>query len=98
MITCPHCHAEFVPTHHAVTPVQLAVLQFIESYTREHDYSPSFSTIATHFGYKSLATVFEHVNNLERKGVLSRHYGAARSIRVLVRSDELVTLPVGGVE
>ena len=39
--------------------------------------------IAGHFGFQSLATVHEHLTNLERKGYIRRTYNESRSIEVL---------------
>ena len=45
--------------------------------------APSFEEIAEHFGYQSLATVHEHLSNLERKGYIRRGYNESRAIEVL---------------
>ena len=41
--------------------------------------------IANHFEFGSLATVHEHLTNLERKGYISRTHNESRSIEVLSR-------------
>ncbi len=46
-------------------------------------YAPSFEEIAEQFGFQSLATVHEHLTNLERKGYIQRAYNESRSIEVL---------------
>ena len=46
-------------------------------------YAPSFEEIAEQFGFQSLATVHEHLTNLERKGYIRRSYNESRSIEVL---------------
>ena len=44
---------------------------------------PSFEEIAEQFNYNSLATVHEHLSNLERKGYIKRSYNESRSIEIL---------------
>jgi len=65
-----------------VTPRQLEILQFIRDYRERRGYSPTMQEIGDHFRLTKV-TVFEHVEALERKGLLLR--GAkhkARSLRV----------------
>jgi repressor LexA len=76
-----------------LTKRQKEILDHIESFISEHGYAPSFEEIAEAFGYSSLATVHEHLSNLERKGYIRKAYNESRSI-------ELVGHPSfsGGVE
>jgi repressor LexA len=67
----------------ALTKRQRELLDFIESFIEAHGYSPSFEEIARFFGYRSLATVHEHLANLERKGYIRKSYNESRSIEVL---------------
>jgi repressor LexA len=46
-------------------------------------YAPSFEEIAETFNYNSLATVHEHLSNLERKGYIKRSYNESRAIQIL---------------
>lgn len=66
-----------------LTKRQREILTFLESYIREHGYAPSFEEIAEHFRFQSLATVHEHLTNLERKGFIRRSYNESRSVEVL---------------
>ncbi|TVR62419.1 MAG: transcriptional repressor LexA [Gemmatimonadales bacterium] len=82
----------------ALTKRQKLILDFIEGYIEDHGYAPSFEEIAGAFGYTSLATVHEHVSNLERKGYIRKAFNQSRSIE-LVRRDALpgaVELPLLG--
>ena len=45
-------------------------------------YAPSFEEIAEAFGYSSLATVHEHLSNLERKGYIRKAYNESRSVEL----------------
>jgi len=77
----------------ALTKRQKLILDYIGGYIADHGYAPSFEEIAEAFGYASLATVHEHVSNLERKGYIRKAYNQSRSIE-LVRQDA----HPGGVE
>lgn len=81
-----------------LTKRQKQILDHIETFIQENGYAPSFEEIAAHFGYSSLATVHEHLSNLERKGYIRKSYNESRSIE-LVRHDrgpEAVELPLMG--
>lgn len=64
----------------ALTKRQREILDYIDSFIQNHGYSPSFEEIARFFGYRSLATVHEHLSNLERKGYIRRNYNESRSV------------------
>lgn len=66
---------------------QREILDFVESYTTEHRVSPTYQEIADHVGYRSLATVAEHIKNLARGGWLRKGYNEARSLEVLHVGD-----------
>ncbi len=51
-----------------LTKRQREILTYLQSYADENGYAPSFDEIARQFNYNSLATVHEHLTNLERKG------------------------------
>ena len=66
-----------------LTKRQREILTYLGSYSEERGYAPSFEEIAAHFNYNSLATVHEHLSNLERKGYIRRSYNESRSIEIL---------------
>jgi|SRR5687767_8595026 repressor LexA len=66
-----------------LTKRQSEILAYLESHIADQGYAPSFEEIAEHFGFQSLATVHEHLTNLERKGYIRRNYNESRSIEVL---------------
>src|SRR3989304_6048388 len=66
-----------------LTKRQRQILDYLTSYSSEHGYAPSFEEIAAHFNYNSLATVHEHLTNLERKGYIKRSYNESRAIEIL---------------
>ncbi|MCC6319434.1 MAG: transcriptional repressor LexA [Gemmatimonadaceae bacterium] len=66
-----------------LTKRQREILTFLQSYSEDQGYAPSFEEIAERFNYNSLATVHEHLSNLERKGYIRRSYNESRSIEIL---------------
>ena len=53
-----------------LTKRQSEILGFLQNHILEQGYAPSFEEIAERFGFQSLATVHEHLTNLERKGYI----------------------------
>ncbi|HTR79807.1 MAG TPA: hypothetical protein VMH39_16940, partial [Gemmatimonadaceae bacterium] len=66
-----------------LTKRQREILNYLTAYTDRHGYAPSFEEIAESFEYNSLATVHEHLTNLERKGYIKRSYNESRAIQIL---------------
>ena len=66
-----------------LTKRQRQILDYLQEYQGDHGYAPSFEEIAAHFNYNSLATVHEHLTNLERKGYIRRSYNESRAIEIL---------------
>ena len=66
-----------------LTRRQSEILSYLQTHIREHGYAPSFEEIAERFGFQSLATVHEHLTNLERKGYIRRSYNESRAIEVM---------------
>ena len=67
----------------ALTKKQRQILDYVESFVETNGYSPSYEEIAHAFGYSSLATVHEHLTNLEQKGFLRKNYNKSRSLEVV---------------
>jgi repressor LexA len=82
-----------------LTKRQKEILDFLELFVAEHGYPPSYEEIARHFGYTSLATVHEHLENLRQKGYIRKSYNASRSIEVMPTGTTVaaVELPLLGV-
>lgn len=66
-----------------LTKRQREILDFLGTYEDKHGYAPSFEEIAEYFNYNSLATVHEHLSNLERKGYIKRTYNESRAITIV---------------
>lgn len=76
-----------------ITKKQQAVLNFLEDFTEEKGYSPSYREIMTGLGLSSVSAVAEHIDNMVSKGILKKVPGAARSLEVLdFRHTETVEL------
>lgn len=71
-----------------LTRRQKQILNFLESYIRTHGYAPSFEEIAEEFSFQSLATVHEHLTNLEEKGVIRRTHNESRAIELVPRPGQ----------
>jgi len=67
----------------ALTKRQSEILNYLQEHIRERGYAPSFEEIAEQFNFQSLATVHEHLTNLERKGYIHRTHNESRAIEVL---------------
>lgn len=63
-----------------LTRRQKQILDFLSGYIDMNGYAPSFEEIAEEFRFRSLATVHEHLTNLERKGYIQRGHNESRSI------------------
>lgn len=73
-----------------LTKRQKELLDFLTSYSKARGYMPSFEEIAEAFGYKSLATIHEHLVNLEKKGAIRRNYNEARGIEIVEQDGDHV--------
>ncbi len=86
-LQCPGCGAVLTFRSDPLTRLQAKILRYLADSIHLNGFAPSFDEIATHFGYRSLATVHEHLRTLERKGVIRRSYNEARAIVILVDPD-----------
>lgn len=69
---------------------QREILKYLDNYIDKYGHAPTLVEIAKELGVRSLATVHEHLQALERKGLIKRSAG-------LVRSIELVEKKIGQV-
>jgi SOS-response transcriptional repressor LexA len=70
-----------------LTAKQHEILTYLRQFHARERLMPSFTEIAQHFGYQSLATVHEHLHNLEVKGFIRRYPEQARGIKLLEESS-----------
>lgn len=74
----------------ALTPRQMSIAVYFRRYLVEHGYSPTMDEAAGVLGV-SKVTIFEHLNSLERKGLVTRTPNKSRSIRLT--DEALAQLP-----
>lgn len=74
---------------------QKQILDFISQYIQLNGYSPTLQEIADSMNLSSLATVHEHIQALEKKGVIKRYDGAVRGIEIL---DDTVNSVLSAIE
>lgn len=68
-----------------LTRRQHQILSFLEDQIRSNRFAPSFEEIARKFSFSSLATVHEHLTNLEKKGYITRTRNESRSIQLVTQ-------------
>jgi hypothetical protein len=66
-----------------LTPKQHNLVAFIRRYSEQHGYAPTYEEIRRELGYRSLATVHEHIRASVGKGYLRQERGRPRSLRVI---------------
>jgi len=66
-----------------LTRRQREILDYLTEYIEHRGYAPSFEEIAERFRFQSLATVHEHLTNLERKGYIRRTPNESRAIEIV---------------
>lgn len=59
---------------------QKQILDFLSQYIDANGYAPTLKQIAQALGVSSLATVHEHLQALEKKGLIRRKSGASRGL------------------
>ncbi|HXI02829.1 MAG TPA: transcriptional repressor LexA [Candidatus Saccharimonadales bacterium] len=81
-----------------LTKRQREILDFITRFVDEKGYSPSLMEIGRHFKLSSVATVHKHVDNLRKKGYVTKTWNANRSLDLTdkSRSFRSVRLPLIG--
>jgi len=82
---------------------QKQILDFIAQYIQRTGYSPTLQEIAVAIGVSSLATVHEHLQAMEKKGVIKRWEGSVRGIEITDKNtsdraafNQTLELPVLG--
>jgi Mn-dependent DtxR family transcriptional regulator len=73
------------------TPLQGQYLAFIYNYTKIHECAPAESDLERYFKV-ACSSVHQMVLTLEKRGLITRIPGTARSIRLLLPQEEIPTL------
>lgn len=69
-----------IAMHEDLTPKQKKIFEFIKQTKSKKGISPAYREIMEHFGFKSIGTVQDHLNALERKGYITREPAKYRTI------------------
>lgn len=83
-------------------PRQREIYDYIKQYIQKSGTSPTLKQIAEAMNLNSLATVSEHLDALEKKGLIERVFGEARGIKIVEESEafynpiESIEVPVVG--
>lgn len=78
---------------------QRQILDFIRQHIETYGSAPTLKQIAEALGVSSLATVHEHLQALERKGLISKKDGVVRGIeltQVFSKTSEGLEVPIMG--
>jgi len=73
-----------------ITERQREILNYIQSFLRQNAYWPSIRDIQNHFDFASTNAVMGHLRALERKDILSRIPGQARTFKF---ADQEIDFP-----
>ncbi|MCD8534595.1 MAG: transcriptional repressor LexA [Verrucomicrobia bacterium] len=66
-----------------ITESQKKVLRYISQFLKENGYAPTAQEIASEFRWGSKTAALDHLRALEKKNILCRKNGKARSIQIL---------------
>jgi repressor LexA len=70
---------------------QRQILDFIKQFIQSNGSAPTLKQIAEAIGVSSLATVHEHLQALEEKGLIKRKHGKNRSIELTEKDNNFVS-------
>src|SRR4030042_1175653 len=73
-----------------LTPRQLQLLRMVAHYQQSRCYSPTLAEMASELNI-SRSTVYEHLTELRRKGLLSGYQNKARSLKVSSQGQGLLS-------
>lgn len=62
---------------------QRDIIDFLKQFIQKNNYSPTLREICDALGLSSAATVHEHLQTLEKKGLIKRYEGAVRGIELI---------------
>jgi len=74
---------------------QREIINFLKTYIKKYGHAPTLGEIAKKLGVRSLATVHEHLQTLEHKGLIKKSGGLARGIELI---DSKISNLISGTE
>lgn len=72
------------------TKKQTTLLAFIEKFTAEHNFSPSYREIMDAMNLRSVSAVAEHIENCVAAGFLKKTPKSPRSLEVIKTDDAII--------
>lgn len=78
-----------------ITKKQKKVLDYIESYTKKHGFSPSHDEARRHLKLSSVSTINHYMKILQEKGYIKREKNTARSAEI-EKKETLISIPFKG--
>ena len=81
------------------TKRQQQILEYIEKFIKQKEYSPSLEDIRKHFRLSTKSTVHQHIKSLQEKGYINKTKNLTRSIELRNpdSSGSLIEIPLAGI-
>ena len=70
-----------------LTPKKKKILDFLKKYYQQNKYYPTLSEIAKKLKVSSVATVHQHLDELEKMGLIQRGFNKARDIKIKIKNS-----------
>ena len=67
---------------YGLSPKQKKLFDFVKSYMKKNSVAPSYEQMMKATGYKSKSSIFQIINQLEQRKLLTRLPGKNRSIQI----------------
>src|SRR3989339_1575764 len=77
---------------------QRQILDFVTQYIQTNGFSPTLLEIAKALGVRSLATVHEHLQAMEKKGIIKKFEGSVRGIEILDKTASQRTTSAAAID
>ncbi len=95
----PEYYFEYMTRLVELTPAQKQTLELIQSHMVSHGFAPTITEMSQTLNLRSLRSVMQRIESLERKGLIKRDRFQHRSIRLVEGVDsqmdsELIQVPV----
>ena len=85
-----------------LTNQQQRVLEAIKKFMASHGYAPTIRELCKEMNLSSTATIYVHLNNLEKKGVIKKESSKNRTLELLVdneyevKDEHIIEVPLLG--
>lgn len=80
-----------------LTKREKEILDYIKISTSIHGFAPSLIEIKNHFNLKAVSTIHEHIQNLKRKGYITKEISQARSLKIVnteLSDQDFIEIPI----